>query len=120
MINFFKKTKKTPENIKDVLSLLNNLGEETKRISRELKEFKEGSKRSLCKVGLVRFNPFKESGGDQSFSVAVLDSNNNGFVITSYYSRESNRIYAKPVGNGSSSYSLSKEETEAIAKATKE
>ena len=117
MFKFFKKTKKEPADLKDVLEYLRKLEESHQEISRELADFKKESRKNLQKVGVVRFNPFKEIGGDQSFSIAVLDADNNGFVITSHYGRESNRVYAKPIGNGTSSYSLSKEEEEAVARA---
>ena len=116
MFNFLKtclpvgRNKKEPADLKDVLERLKGLEEANEKLSRKLNN-------SLQKVGIVRFNPFKEIGGDQSFSIAVLDADNNGFVITSHYGRESNRVYAKPVGNGNSSYPLSKEEQEAINKA---
>ena len=70
--------------------------------------------RSIQKVGVVRFNPFKETGGNQSFSIALLDSKDNGLVISSLFTRQGTRIYAKPVKNGKSTYQLSKEELEAI------
>ncbi len=73
---------------------------------------------SLQKVGVVRFNPFKDMGGDQSFSIALLDSGNNGLVVSSIYSRDGNRVYTKPIKNGDSEYQLSNEEKEAIRKAT--
>lgn len=67
------------------------------------------------RVGLVRFNPFDETGGDQSFCVALLDAHNNGMVISSLHSRQGTRIYAKPVREGQGTqYQLSKEEQEAI------
>ena len=106
-----------PENLKEVLKRLRGLEENYENISRELKEFKEKSRKDVQKVGIVRFNPFPEVGGDQSFSIALLDENNNGFVITSHYLRELNRVYAKPVEKGISKYQLSKEEIEAINKA---
>lgn len=74
---------------------------------------------SIQKVGVVRFNPFKDTGGDQSFVIALLDKNNNGVVISSLYSREGTRIYTKPIEKGSSSYHLSEEEEQAITKAMK-
>ncbi|PIS15017.1 hypothetical protein COT63_02145 [Candidatus Shapirobacteria bacterium CG09_land_8_20_14_0_10_38_17] len=75
---------------------------------------------SIQKVGLVRFNPFSETGGNQSFSLALLDGNNDGLVISSFHSREGTRIYAKIVkkGEGKKS-SFSNEEEEAILKAKK-
>ena len=68
-------------------------------------------------MGIVRFNPFSGVGSDQSFSVALLDKNDNGIVITSLYNREGNRVYAKPIKTGVSEYLLSTEEKSAIEKA---
>ena len=114
---FFKKTEKEPENLKEILIHLKKLEENNKEIARELADFKKESKKNLQKVGIIRFNPFKEVGGDQSFSLAVLDAIDNGFVITSLYSHEGNRVYAKPIEKGASIYSLSKEEKKALDKA---
>jgi len=117
MMKLFNKTKKEPQNLKEVLGILKNLEDSASKISQELAELKNNNKKNLQKVGMVRFNPFKEGGGDQSFSIAVLDALNNGFVITSLYSNAINRVYAKPITNGASSYALSQEEKEAIGKA---
>lgn len=69
----------------------------------------------LHKVGMVRFNPFREIGGDQSFSLALLDGNNNGVTITSIYSREGVRTYAKSIQKGESiKHPLTEEEKKAI------
>jgi hypothetical protein len=68
-------------------------------------------------VGIVRFNPFSEVGGDQSFSIALLNENDDGVVITSLYTRQENRVYGKPIKNSQSEYSLSEEEKKAIEKA---
>jgi len=74
----------------------------------------------IQKVGLVRFNPFSQTGGNQSFSLALLDGNNDGLVISSFHSRERTRIYAKIVKEGErKKSSFSKEEKEAILKAKK-
>lgn len=72
---------------------------------------------AITRIAIVRFNPFKEIGGDQSFSIALLDEQHNGLVITSYYGRELNRVYAKSIENGVSKQELSREEKEAIAQA---
>jgi len=116
MFNFFKK-KKTPENLKEVLSILEGLELKIGKISEELENLKNEAKFSIQKVGIVRFNPFSEIGGNQSFSIALLDGNNNGFIITSLYTREGNRVYAKPIKDGRSEYLLSKEEKEALTQA---
>ena len=117
MLNFFKKKKKEPENLKEVLAQFKDLENNFEKLSQDLENFKKESQLSLQKVGIVRFNPFSEVGGDQSFSIALLDGNDDGVVITSLYSREGNRIYGKPIKAGQSEYSLSKEEKEAIEKA---
>ena len=117
MLNFFKKRKKEPENLKEILAQFKDLEENFEKISQDLENFKKESLLSLQKVGTVRFNPFSEVGGDQSFSIALLDGNDDGVVITSLYSREGNRVYGKPIKAGQSEYSLSKEEKEAIEKA---
>ena len=75
--------------------------------------------RSVHKVGMVRFNPFKDLGGDQSFAIALLNGENSGFVISGLHTREGNRVYAKPVENGKAvKHPLTEEEQEAIQKAT--
>ena len=116
MFNFFKK-KKEPENFQEILSRFKDLKENLEKLSQELEKLKKESKFSIQKTGIVRFNPFSEIGGNQSFSIALLDGKNNGLVITSLYTREGNRIYAKPIKDGHSEYLLSKEEKEAIEKA---
>ncbi len=74
--------------------------------------------KSVHKVGIVRFNPFKDFGGDQSFSVALLNAENSGVVISALLTREGNRVYAKPVENGKAlKYPLTEEEKSAIKKA---
>ena len=118
MLNFFKKTKKKePENLREVLKYLEKLDKEVKDLSRDLDNFKEKARANLQKVGMVRFNPFAEVGGDQSFSISVLDDNKNGIVLSGIYGRDYNRVFAKPVMGGGSKYQLSSEEKEAILKA---
>ena len=73
--------------------------------------------RTIQKVGVIRYNPFADSGGDQSFAIALLDSLGNGVVISSLHSRTETRVFAKPVQAGRSRYPLSDEEQEAIKKA---
>jgi hypothetical protein len=71
--------------------------------------------RSVHKVGVIRFNPFKDLGGDQSFSIALLDGQSSGVVISGLHTREGNRVYAKPVEKGKAvKHPLTDEENEAI------
>lgn len=72
----------------------------------------------IQRIGLVRFNPFKDTGGDQSFVLAILDGRNNGLVISSLHGRTGNRWYAKTVVEGKGKeHDLSEEEEKAIKQA---
>ncbi len=75
------------------------------------------TQRTIQKVGVVRYNPFADTGGDQSFAIALLDPNGNGLVVSSLHSRTETRVFAKPVQGGRSRYPLSDEEQDAIKKA---
>jgi hypothetical protein len=69
----------------------------------------------IQKIGLLRFNPFKDTGGDQSFILALLDAKDTGVVITALYSRSGTRWYAKKVLKGrGSEHELSDEEKKAL------
>ena len=71
------------------------------------------------KIAIVRFNPFGDTGGDQSFALAVLDAHNSGYVLSSIHGREGTRSYVKPIDFGSSKHTLSSEEKQALALAEK-
>jgi hypothetical protein len=72
------------------------------------------SRRAIQRVGLVRFNPFEETGGNQSFALAMTDANGDGLVISSLHARAGTRLYAKAVVAGRSDAALSAEEAEAL------
>jgi hypothetical protein len=69
------------------------------------------------KTAILRFNAFPDTGSDLSFAIALLDAHNNGMVISSLYGRSESRVYAKPIQNGTSSYALSEEEKQVLARA---
>lgn len=69
------------------------------------------------KIGFIRYNPFGDVGGNQSFSLCLLNAQNNGFILSSIHSREGTRVYAKTVSGGVSEYNLSEEEKKVIEKA---
>ena len=71
------------------------------------------------KMGLVRYDAFQHMGGQLSFSLAMLDENDNGFIINSIHSTDGCYTYTKEIRNGDDSVSLSAEETEALAIARK-
>ena len=75
-------------------------------------------KSHIQKIGFVRFNPFPQTGGDQSFSLSLLDEKDTGFVLSSLHSRDATRFYAKTIKNGKSDdFKLSNEEKKAIKNA---
>ncbi len=71
----------------------------------------------LQHASVVRFNPFGDKGGDQSFAIAVLDDHTDGFVLSCLHSRQDIKVYAKPIIGGQSTYTLTPEEKDAIARA---
>ncbi len=70
-------------------------------------------------IGIVRFTAFENMGGNQSFSIAILDRKEKGVVLTSIYGGNESSLYAKPVEKGNSAYELSKEERSALKIASK-
>lgn len=72
---------------------------------------------TIRNVGVVRFNPFPDAGGDQSFAIALLDAEGSGVVISSLHARTDTRVFAKSIEGGRSRYPLSEEEQDAIRKA---
>ncbi|MEK7472673.1 MAG: DUF4446 family protein [Patescibacteria group bacterium] len=91
-----------------------NNTKDIKEIKTELKSFINSSASHIQKVGLVKFNPFKEAGGNNSFSLVLLDGNKNGIIITSLHTRERTRLYLKDVIKGKSKIELSNEEQNAL------
>jgi hypothetical protein len=71
-------------------------------------------RRAIQRIGLVRFNPFEDTGGNQSFALALTDAAGNGFVVSSLHTRTGTRVYAKAIADGRSDGALSAEETEAL------
>ncbi len=71
-------------------------------------------RRAMQRTGLVRFNPFEDTGGNQSFALAILDADGNGIVMSSLHSRTGTRIYAKALARGRAEAALSDEEGEAL------
>lgn len=72
-------------------------------------------RRAVQRVGLVRFNPFEDTGGNQSFALALLDARGTGFIVSSLHSRTGTRVYAKAVSEGRGDGALSDEEREALS-----
>ncbi len=116
---FFKK-KREPVNIEEVLESFKKLEEKVSSLEKEIDKMRQERVALLQGTGMVRFNPFPNIGGNQSFSFAILDGNKDGAIITGFYSHEGSSVYGKPIKNGKSEYALIKEEEEAISLASRE
>ena len=113
-------------NIKDFKDIFLSQKDKNDRLEKDLqeaflriKELEDIAKITIQKTAVVRFNPFNELGGNQSFVIALLDAKNNGFVISSLFVKEGNRVYSKSIKAGKSDHALSNEEVEAINQAMK-
>ncbi len=75
------------------------------------------ARRSMQGVGIVRYNTFEDTGGNQSFALAVSDPEGNGVVLSSLHARNQTRVYAKGVAAGAADGALSEEEADALRRA---
>ena len=93
------------------------LGADVRELSSRTARLEADGRHAVTRVGLVRFNPFEDTGGDQSFALALLDADQDGIVISSLHARGITRIYAKSISRGRPEATLSSEEAEAVAMA---
>ncbi len=106
------------EILEGLLDRQKNLGRETKELFEAIAAVRKDGMLHIQRVGLVRFNPFSDTGGAQSFTLALIDGNDNGLVMTSLYARTGHRWYIKEVIRGKGKeLALSREETQAVQKA---
>lgn len=123
VLSLFNKLTKgvTTKDLKSVLEkILVREVDNDKSLSELIKKvglLEEDGKLHVQKVGLIRFNPFKELGGDHSFCLAILDGEDSGVVITSLHARDRTRVYMKAIKKGKSETEFSEEEKKALAKA---
>jgi hypothetical protein len=115
-------TSKEGEDLEDMLREKFNdvkrlqFGHET--LEKRITELEAIGKKSFQKSAIVRYNAFEQNGVKQSFSLALLDNTNSGFVLSALFGQEKSRLYFKPVSNGKSGQGITKEEKEAIQQAT--
>lgn len=105
------------EDLKKYMSRVDEVEKQNSETSRQVKKLDTDLKKCIQKVGIVRYSAFRDTGSDLSFTLALLDENNDGVVLNGIYSREMSNIYAKPVVEGKSTYTVSEEEAQAIEKA---
>lgn len=109
--------KNIEEDLENYMYRVDRVEKRNAEIEEYLKIMNKDLSKCIQKVGIVRYNAFKDTGSDLSFALALLDENNDGVVLNGIYSREISNIYAKPVENGKSNYTISEQEQEAINKA---
>jgi hypothetical protein len=106
----------------DGLTLEATVAAELERLARlesRLDALAQAGRGAVQHVGVVRYNPFEDTGSNQSFALALLDDRGDGVVISSLHSRQSTRLYLKPISGGRSETALSDEEAEALRQARK-
>jgi hypothetical protein len=99
------------------LKSVESLSERVDALNKLHHELEHLSQRTIQKVAVIRYNPFSDTGGDQSFAIALLDAEGTGIVFSSLHARTDTRVFAKPVQGGRSKYALSEEEQDAIRQA---
>ncbi len=112
--------KNIDENLKVYMDRVQKVEDLNKEIIQYCERLDKTVDTCIQKIGIVRYNAFKDVGSNLSFTLALLDNNNNGVVLNGIYSRDNSNIYAKPIKDGKSEYILSDEEKEAIEKAINE
>ena len=118
--NFMQKIgngKNIEEDLENYMYKSERIEKQNMEILNNIKNIEQDLSKCIKKIGIVRYNAFRDTGSDLSFALALLDDNNNGVVLNGIYSREMSNIYAKSVENGVSKYTVSEEEQEAIQKA---
>lgn len=100
--------------LENCIDRLNEVIEKNMELEYQLNSLKKNMYYCVQKVGIVRYNAFDDVGSDLCFSVALLDNNDDGIVISGLYARDSSTTYAKPIARGKSKYALSAEEIKAL------
>lgn len=112
--------KELKEVLNQVLKNVDSNSEKIKEIEKLIDDIAKNNLYNIQRIGLTRYNPFAETGGNQSFCLSLLDGNGNGIVISSLHSRDVTRIYAKPVKKMKAfGYEFSDEEKTAVKSAKK-
>ena len=96
---------------------LSEASSRTERLTARVEQAERAASQAVQGIGLVRFRAFQDTGGDQSFSLALANGDGNGVVISALYGRSKTRIYAKPVGCWLSPKALGEEEERALTEA---
>lgn len=110
-------TQNLEELIINNLDSINESEEKSKECLKEIEELKKKTKSCVQKIAITRYKAFEDIGSDLSFSIAMLDENNDGLILTGIFGRNESTTYAKPVDKGISRYDLSEEELDVLNEA---
>ncbi len=102
--------------LREIQSGILHVDTNNKHLIGQLRDVEKRLKYTIRNIQTVRFNPFTDSGSNQSFATALLDDEGNGVILSSLYSRERVSIFAKPIVKGTSTYELTGEEKEVLEK----
>ena len=101
--------------LNDHVSQVRKAGNQANAADQLARHLERAGRLKLQHLGLLRFNPFRDTGGDQSFALAIADDHGRGVVISSLHARDVTRVYAKPLIAWESTYTLTEEENQAIS-----
>lgn len=104
------------EKLEEVLKEVSGFKSELTNLETNFKELKIEGLSHLQRIELLRFNPYHDTGGNISFTIAMLDNKGTGIILTSLHARSGTRIFAKPIFEGKSKYELSSEEETVLKK----
>lgn len=103
--------------LKRIVDIEKKNSEGISELNNIIAEVKKLDKLHFQRMGIVKFNPFEEVGGEHSFSVCLLDANNTGVLLTGLHTRDRTRVYMKEIKNGKPAIELSKEEAKSLKQA---
>jgi hypothetical protein len=100
--------------LKDHVAQEGQTTDQVRAVDKLARRLESASVLHLQRLAIVRFNPFRDTGGDQSFAIALADGQGNGVILSSLHARDMSRVYAKPLEKWQSTYTLTDEEKQAI------
>lgn len=101
----------------EVLTVLAETQRRDQILNRNIRQIAKDGLNHIQKIAVLRYNPYQDTGGDQSFSIAMLDGIGSGFILTSLHTRAGTRVYTKNIVEGKCDLKLSMEEEEVVEKA---
>lgn len=116
-ISKFNSNGNIEKTFKEIQTMVNNVNEENKIIKANCKSIEKQLNECFQNIGIVKYDAFDDVGSKLSFAIALLDNEDNGFILNSVYGRSSSNVYAKRIENGNSTQTLSEEEIKALNKA---